>query len=117
MFNGFIAGVIGASLGVSVGVVLVPLWLRSGVDRDIVVNSTAPLLFIESSVAFLISFLHNLYDSFLYVFLFFLSSFIATFYIKTPTLFRENIILGNDILPKAACLRTRHRSIITAILV
>ena len=45
MFNGFIAGVLGASLGVSVGIVLVPLWLKSGVDRDIVVNSTAPLLF------------------------------------------------------------------------
>ena len=57
------AGVLGASVGVSGGIVLIPLWLKSGVDRDIVVNSTAPLLLISSSVSFLISVLYGLYDS------------------------------------------------------
>ena len=63
MFNGFIAGILGATVGVSGAIVLVPLWLKSGVDKDIIVNSTAPLLFISSSVSFLISVLFGLYDS------------------------------------------------------
>ena len=33
MFNGFMAGVLGAMVGVSGGILLLPLWLRSGIDR------------------------------------------------------------------------------------
>ena len=83
MFNGFLAGVLAASVGVSGGIILVPLWLRSGVDRDIVINSTAPLLFISSSVSFLISVLFHFYDSLLEIVLFFLLSLLATYYIKS----------------------------------
>ena len=83
MFNGFLAGVLAASVGVSGGIILVPLWLRSGVDRDIVINSTAPLLFISSSVSFLISVLFHFYDSLMEIVLFFFLSFLATYYIKS----------------------------------
>lgn len=31
MFNGFVAGVLGASVAVGGGLVLVPLWLKSGI--------------------------------------------------------------------------------------
>ena len=86
MFNGFLAGLLGGSVAVSGGIVLMPLWLRDGIDRDIVVNSTAPLIFFGSSVSFLISVLFSLYDSYSTVLLFFFISFISTFFIKRSNL-------------------------------
>lgn len=74
-------------MAVSGGIVLMPLWLRSGIDRDVVVNSTAPLIFFGSSVSFLISVLFSLYDSYSLVLLFFFVSFISTFFIKRTNTF------------------------------
>lgn len=83
MFNGFLAGTIGGCLAVSGGLVLIPLWLRTGIDRNIVTNSTAPLIFFGASISFFISLLLGFYDSFLLILLFFLISFIGSYYIKS----------------------------------
>lgn len=63
MFNGFLAGVLGATVAIGGGLVLVPLWLKAGIEKDIVINSTAPLIFFSSSISFFISVLLGEYDS------------------------------------------------------
>lgn len=63
MYNGFLAGVLGATVAIGGGLVLVPIWLKAGIERDIVVNSTAPLIFFSSSVSFFISALLGQYES------------------------------------------------------
>lgn len=55
MFNGFIAGVLGATVAIGGGLVLIPIWLKAGFEKEIVTNSTAPLIFFSASVSFLIS--------------------------------------------------------------
>lgn len=63
MFNGFLAGVLGATVAIGGGLVLVPLCLKAGIEKDIVINSTAPLIFFSSSISFFISALLGEYDS------------------------------------------------------
>ena len=65
MFNGFLAGTLSSCLAVSAGLVLIPLWLRAGIDRTIVINSTAPLIFFGATISFFISCLLGFYDSLL----------------------------------------------------
>lgn len=83
MFNGFLGGTIGGFLAVSGGLVLIPLWLRTGINRNIVINSTAPLIFFGASISFLISLLLGFYDSLLFVLLFFTLGFIGSYHIKS----------------------------------
>lgn len=83
MFNGFFGGTVGSFLAVSGGLIFIPLWIRTGIDRSIVINSTAPLIFFGSSVSFLISLLLGFYSSFLQVLLFFIVGFIGSYHIKS----------------------------------
>lgn len=61
MFNGFLAGLLGSCLAISGGLVLIPLWVKAGVDRDVVANSTAPLIFFGASISSFISLLLGFY--------------------------------------------------------
>jgi uncharacterized membrane protein YfcA len=63
MLNGFIAGVLGATVAIGGGLVLVPLWLKAGIEKEIVINSTAPLIFFSSSISFFMSALLGEYNS------------------------------------------------------
>jgi uncharacterized membrane protein YfcA len=63
MFNGFLAGLMGGSISIGGGMVLVPLWLRVGVDKYIATCSVGPLIFFSSSVSFFISLLLGYYNS------------------------------------------------------
>lgn len=57
MFNGFLGGTLGGCFALSAGLVLIPQWLRAGIDRKTVVSSTAPLIFFGSSISLLLSLL------------------------------------------------------------
>lgn len=83
MFNGFIAGVLGACVAIGGGLVLIPLWLKAGIDKDIVTSSTAPLIFFSSSISFIISALLGQYDSIFVIILFFTLSFTSSYIIKS----------------------------------
>ncbi len=83
MFNGFIAGVLGACVAIGGGLVLIPLWLKAGIDKDIVTSSTAPLIFFSSSISFIISALLGQYDSIFLIILFFALSFTSSYVIKS----------------------------------
>ena len=83
MMNGFVAGVLGACVSIGGGMVLVPIWLNAGVNRNVVTSSTGPLIFFSSSISFFISVLLGKYDSFLMVVIFFLVSFCGSYLVKS----------------------------------
>lgn len=83
MFNGFLGGTFGGCFALSVGLVLIPQWLRAGIDRKTVNSSTAPLVFLGTSISFFISLLEGSYNSLFSILLFFLISFIGSFYVKS----------------------------------
>jgi uncharacterized membrane protein YfcA len=64
MFNGFMAGILGACAGMGGGMVLVPLWFKSGIDRNVATSSTGPLIFFSSSISFIISAMLDRYESY-----------------------------------------------------
>jgi uncharacterized membrane protein YfcA len=87
IFNGFLAGALGASVAIGGGLVLLPIWLKMGMDKNVATSSTAPLIFFSSSVSFLISALLGQYDSILVVLFFFGLSFSGSYLIKSTSLF------------------------------
>jgi len=85
MLNGFMAGVLGACLSIGGGIVLVPLWFKAGVDRNVATSSTGPLIFFSSSISFLISAMLGKYDSFVLIVLFLAVSFTGSYLIKSKS--------------------------------
>lgn len=83
MLNGFMAGVLGACVSIGGGMVLVPLWFKAGVDRNVATSSTGPLIFFSASISFLISAMLGKYDSFVLIVLFFAVSFTGSYLIKS----------------------------------
>jgi uncharacterized membrane protein YfcA len=83
MFNGFIAGLLGGTVSLGGGLLLIPLWLRAGLDRNIAASSTGPLIFFSSSISFLVSVLLGKYDSALMVLLFFMIAFAGSYFVKS----------------------------------
>jgi uncharacterized membrane protein YfcA len=63
LFNGFFAGVLGGCVSIGGGMVLVPLWLKEGLDKNIATSSTGPLIFFSSSISFFISCILGKYNS------------------------------------------------------
>jgi len=86
MFNGFLAGVLGGCVSIGGGMVLVPLWIKSGMDHNIAANSTGPLIFFSATVSFFISVMLDSYDSILEVLFYFALSFTGSYVIKSISL-------------------------------
>jgi uncharacterized membrane protein YfcA len=83
MLSGLLAGIIGASVAVGGVFILIPIWLKAGIDKNIVATTTAPLILITSSISFFISVMLGQYESFWMVLLFFLVSFTGSYVIKS----------------------------------
>ena len=83
MINGLLTGILGGCVGIGGGMILVPIWLNAGMDRNVATSSTGPLIFFSSSISFFISALLGKYDSFLMVVIFFLVSFCGSYLVKS----------------------------------
>ena len=49
MFYGFIAGLVGGALGLGGAIILVPVWLSNGIDKNVATSSSPPLIFLFST--------------------------------------------------------------------
>lgn len=84
MAAGLCAGILGATLGIGGGPILIPIWLSAGVDKEVASSSTATLILTSSTIAFTISAFNGTYDSIpLYkIFIYMLLAFISSAVIK-----------------------------------
>ena len=80
---GFLAGCIGGMLGIGGSILLIPVWLELGIDKDTATSSTAPLIFTSAFISMFIAFLANMYVSWVMVLFHFVLAFLASFYIKS----------------------------------
>ncbi len=83
MLTGFLVGVMGSMVGQGGGLILVPVWLKAGMDKEIVVNSTPPLIFFLASISFLTSVLLGQYSSFWIILMYFCLSFAGSYLVKS----------------------------------
>ncbi len=80
---GLAAGFLGGALSIGGGVVLVPLWLKMGIDKNTAISSTGPLMFLSASTSFLVSVVLGKYDGVYSVLLFLGLSFASSYLIKS----------------------------------
>lgn len=64
MISGFFAGMIGGALGLGGAIVLVPVWLNSGINEIKATSSSSPLIFFSALISFTICLLSDRYKSF-----------------------------------------------------
>lgn len=62
---GFGAGLIGGTLGLGGAIVLVPVWLNTGIDQEKSTSSSPPLIFFSALISFTICLLSGHYKSFM----------------------------------------------------
>lgn len=61
MFYGFVSGLFGGTLGLGGAIILVPVWLSVGIDKDVAASSSGPLIFVSSFCSFFITSLSGMY--------------------------------------------------------
>lgn len=83
MITGLLTGILGGCVGIGGGMILVPIWLNAGMDRNVATSSTGPLIFFSSSISFIISAMLGKYESFLIVCVFFTVSFVGSYLVKS----------------------------------
>jgi len=62
MIAGLFAGVMGSTLGIGGGPILIPIWLSAGIDKEVASSSTATLILTSATIAFTITAFNGTYD-------------------------------------------------------
>lgn len=88
-----LAGVLGSCVSIGGGMILVPIWLNAGIDRNVATSSIGPLIFFSSRISFFISAMLGKYDSYLMVAIFFLVSFVGSYLVKSNDLYYADLVI------------------------
>ena len=93
LLTGFVAGFLAAFMAIGATLILVPIWLRLGVDKNYAANSTPALIFSATFMTFTIAYLNHAFDTvspyallFYFVFSFLTSAFMRGTYRFTKIL-------------------------------
>lgn len=62
MIAGFVAGFLAGLMAIGATLILVPVWLKVGVDKDYAGNSTATLILMSSAVTFTIAYFNHVFE-------------------------------------------------------
>lgn len=82
MISGLFAGLIGGSLGLGGAIILVPVWLNKGIDKNIATSSSGPLIFFSALVAFFMALLGDMYHDLLSLVFYFVLAFAGSAIVK-----------------------------------
>ncbi len=82
MISGLFAGLVGGSLGLGGAIILVPVWLNKGIDKNIATSSSGPLIFFAALVAFFLAFLGHMYNDFFILIFYFALAFAGSALVK-----------------------------------
>ena len=82
MISGLCAGLVGGALGLGGAIILVPVWLTKGIDKNIAASSSGPLIFFSATVAFFMAALGGNYDSVLMLVFYFSLAFAGSAVVK-----------------------------------
>ena len=81
MFYGFLAGIVGGALGLGGAIILVPVWLSNGIDKEVATSSSPPLIFLFSTIPMFLSAVSGAYQVHEFV-SYFALSFFSSFFVK-----------------------------------
>lgn len=62
LFAGFLAGFFSALLAIGATLIVVPVWLKMGVDKNFAGNSTATLILVSSAITFSVAYFNHVFD-------------------------------------------------------
>lgn len=62
LLGGFVAGLIGATLAIGGALILIPLWLKLGIEKNYCSSTTPTLILISALVAFTIALFNEQYE-------------------------------------------------------
>lgn len=95
MIAGFFAGMVGAMLAIGGALILIPVWLKMGVDKDVAASSTATLILTAAMVAFTVALANGIYeDVSVFVMLFYLVlSFVSAAVVKGNCLLYADVLV------------------------
>ena len=83
MICGLAAGVVGGALGLGGAIILVPVWLNSGIDKLVATSSSTPLIFFSALISFVIALLSHSYDSFVMLIFYFCLAFAGALLVRS----------------------------------
>ena len=83
MISGFCAGVVGGALGLGGAIILVPVWLNSGIDKLVATSSSAPLIFFSALIAFFMALLASSYEGVVMLVFYFVLAFIGSAVVRS----------------------------------